>query len=98
MKRILSKEHTLELDDEEVDQLLDVFERRFQGFAGNRVITFGTERRGEALRKHKLASELSSCGDYNILLISSNPLLGGLAGSLPRTVYRMRKVHRKAGR
>ena len=46
MKRVLGKEHTLKLDDEEVDQLLDVLERGFQGFAGNGVVAFGTERGG----------------------------------------------------
>ena len=46
---VLGEEDTLEFDDEEVDELFDIFERGFKGLPRDGVVAFGAEGRGEAL-------------------------------------------------
>lgn len=62
---ILGEQHALELNDEEVDQLFDVFERGFESFAGNGVVFFRAEGGGKALGKGELAKDLSQGSSYN---------------------------------
>ena len=56
---VLGEEDPLEFDDEEVDELFNVFERGFQGLPGDGVVAFGAEGRGKALGEGQLAGHLS---------------------------------------
>lgn len=47
-EKILSKDYTLTLNDEEVDQLFDIIEKGFESFAWDSVIATGSERARES--------------------------------------------------
>ena len=66
---VLGEQDALELDDEEVQQLLDVFERGFEGFAGDGVIALGTEAGGEALRNDKFASDFDNDDSWTTMSV-----------------------------
>ena len=52
---VLGEEYPLELDDEEVDELFDVFERGLESFARDRVVFPWAEGRREAIVEDELA-------------------------------------------
>ncbi len=62
MRDVLGEEHALEFDHEEVDELLNVFERRFKGFAGYGVVAFWAEGGGETLGEDEATSNFGGGG------------------------------------
>lgn len=61
---ILGEQHTLELNQEKVGQLAQVFQDSLDGFLWQGVVFTGTERARKALVEDKLAGSFSSGGDY----------------------------------
>jgi hypothetical protein len=60
---VLGKQHTLGLDDEEVDELVDVANQRVECFPRNSVVLAGTELGREAVVQEGLPGDLGSDGD-----------------------------------
>jgi hypothetical protein len=59
---ILGEENTLELNDEEVDELLNITSDALEGLAGNCVVFSGAHLGGKTLTEDKVANKLSGGG------------------------------------
>ena len=70
---VLGEKDTLELDDEEVDELLEVLQNNFQSLTGDCVVAFRAEGRGKALREDKLAGRFSYSGCYSCVRFLARP-------------------------
>jgi hypothetical protein len=57
---VLSKQDTLELNDEEVDELFHVIKSALEGFLGNRVVAAGAEGASQPLGHDGLPSDFGS--------------------------------------
>lgn len=66
MSQILDEEDALELDHKEVDQLLNILQRRLKRFSGDGVVLPWAEGRREALVKDQLPSNFGSGGDCTL--------------------------------
>lgn len=62
---ILSKDNTLDLDDEEIDELLHILDGGLESLLWNGVIISWTERRDQSSRKNQLAHNLSGSSGYH---------------------------------
>lgn len=60
---VLSKEDTLGLDDEEVDELVDIANHAVKRRSRDRVVSAGAQLRGEAVVENELAGGLGADGD-----------------------------------
>jgi hypothetical protein len=61
---VFSEQDTLELDNEEVDQLLEVVQRGLQYFLRNLVVSAGSEGRCNTSAHNEFTSNFSKSGDY----------------------------------
>lgn len=64
MEDVLGEDDSLELNDEEVDELLRVFQGCFQSLSWNCVILPGPEGRSQTLREDGLTGKLSGSRSY----------------------------------
>lgn len=60
---VFGEQHTLGLDDEEVDQLMDVADHSVEGFPRHGVVLPGAELGREAVVQETLSGELGGDGD-----------------------------------
>lgn len=74
MDNVLGEQDTLELDQEEVEQLGKVFEDSLMGFLGDGVVTTGTEGAGNTLLKDHMASNLDGGSHCSTLLADGSRL------------------------
>lgn len=65
---VLGEDYALKLDDEEVDELLDVFKGCLEVLTRNGVVLARTHLRGEAPFEDELAGDLSSSDDWERLI------------------------------
>lgn len=67
MDDVFGEENTLEFDQEEIEKLLDILERRFEGFSGNGEVFAWAEVASKTLRENYSASDLGSHRNYNLV-------------------------------
>ena len=60
---VLGEYNTLEFNDKEVDQLLDIFEQPLEGFAWNDVVTLRPYLRGKTISKSELSKDFDAGSD-----------------------------------
>ena len=82
MSWLFGKQNSLELDDEKVNELLDIFQGCFEGLSWNGVVLPWSEGGCQSLGQDHLAAEFCSCSasEYDIEHLECPPQCGQVAG------------------
>jgi hypothetical protein len=64
---VLGEDNTLDLDDEEVNQALEVVKRAFERLLWDLIVSAGSDGAGDAGAHYGLASSFSKCDDCTVI-------------------------------